>query len=66
MMLTIQPATQLLSKQIKFLKKLLLFMNAASSNLKSKLNQWGYKVIIQCVSEFKKADGTNKCLVLNI
>ena len=43
-----------------------ILMNAASTELQQMLDQRGYRVIIQPVSEFIKAGGANKCLALSI
>ncbi|AAO89837.1 dimethylarginine dimethylaminohydrolase family protein [Coxiella burnetii] len=47
-------------------KKAVIFMTYASDPLQTQLNQLGYEVIIRSVSEFRKAGGANKCLVLEV
>lgn len=47
-------------------KKAVIFMNTASDELRTRLNRLEYEVIIQPVSEFRKAGGANKCLTLEI
>ena len=47
-------------------KKAVIFINSATQTLQQQLNNLGYKVIIQPVTEFNKAGGANKCLVLEI
>lgn len=41
-----------------------IVMNHASSDLKSRLEQAGYRVLTVAVSEFLKAGGANKCLTI--
>lgn len=43
-----------------------LIMNSAGSSLKSRLEQSGYQVIIQPVTEFMKSGGANKCLTIHL
>lgn len=43
-----------------------LILNNASSSLKTRLEQSGYQVILQPVTEFMKSGGANKCLTIHL
>lgn len=43
-----------------------IFVNAISTDLKKQLEDLGYEIIVQPVTEFNKAGGANKCLTLKL